>query len=308
MKAVNCKFYKITYIYSWLFILTNFHLFICKNMKKNLLITIVFLAIISVSCRHASQKTTGSNDSLKDWELVWADEFDYNGLPDTTGWAYDVGGHGWGNQEKQYYTESRLENARVENGVLVIEAIREPMDSNDYTSARLVTKGKNEWLYGRFEIRAKLPKGTGTWPAIWMLAADQHYGEEYWPHNGEIDIMEHVGYNQGRIHASTHSLQYYWLKGTQRTDTIFSPDVSESFHNYVMEWYPEKIQVYMDDSLYFTSPNDGTGWEAWPFDQPFYLILNIAVGGAWGGQKGIDDSIWPQRMEVDYVRVYRRKV
>jgi beta-glucanase (GH16 family) len=164
-----------------------------------------------------------------------------------------------------------------------------------------------EWLYGRFEIRAKRPRGTGTWPAIWMLAATDNYGDGYWPDNGEIDIMEHVGFNQGFIHASTHSLKYFWQIGTQRTDTIFSPDVSDTFHNYTLEWYPEKIQIYMDDSLYFTSVNDNTGWEAWPFDKPFYLILNIAVGGAWGGQKGIDDAIWPQRMEVDYVRVYRKK-
>jgi len=277
-------------------------------MKKNLLIASVFLTLVSFSCHNAGRQATNDSDTLKDWELVWADEFDYNGLPDTAVWAYDVGGQGWGNQERQYYTASRLENARVENGLLIIEARREPMDTNAYTSARLVTRDKKEELYGRFEVRAKLPRGIGTWPAIWMLAAEQTYGDGYWPHNGEIDIMEHVGYHQGHIHASTHSLKYYWLVGTQRTDTIFSADVSDTFHNYIMEWYPEKIQVFMDDSLYFTSPNDGTGWEAWPFDKPFYMILNIAVGGAWGGQKGIDDSIWPQRMEVDYVRVYRRKV
>ena len=277
-------------------------------MKKNLLIAIVFMALVSFSCNNAGKQATNDSDTLKDWDLVWADEFDYDGLPDTTAWGYDEGGQGWGNQEKQYYTASRLENARVENGLLIIEARREPMDTNDYTSARLVTKGKKEWLYGRFEIRAKLPKGTGTWPAIWMLAAGQSYGDGYWPHNGEIDIMEHVGFHQGHIHGSTHSLKYYWQVGTQRTDTIFSEDVSEAFHNYVLEWYPEKIQVFMDDSLFFTSTNDGTGWEAWPFDKPFYLVLNIAVGGAWGGQKGIDDSIWPQRMEVDYVRAYKKKV
>ncbi len=277
-------------------------------MKLIKILTVIVIAATGLSaCKNGGTGSKISTPELEGWELAWADEFDYTGLPDSTAWDYDVGGHGWGNQEKQFYTKARAENARVENGMLIIEARKEKMDSNDYTSARLVTRGKNESLYGRFEIRAKLPRGIGTWPAIWMLAAEQSYGDSYWPHNGEIDIMEHVGYNQGLIHGSTHSLKYYWQVGTQRTDTIFSADVSDAFHNYVMEWYPDKIQVFMDDSLYFTSTNDNTGWEAWPFDRPFYLILNIAVGGAWGGQKGIDDAIWPQRMEVDYVRVYRKQ-
>jgi beta-glucanase (GH16 family) len=277
-------------------------------MKTRRTVAIISLIVLSLTaCKNAGNRNAEDKSALKDWELQWSDEFEYTGLPDSTSWAYDIGGHGWGNQEKQYYTGGRGENARVENGMLIIEARKEPWDTNSYTSTRLVTRGKNEWLYGRFEIRAKLPRGTGTWPAIWMLAGAHTYGEGYWPHNGEIDIMEHVGFNQGFVHASTHSLKYFWQIGTQRTDTIISPDVSDSFHNYILEWYPEKIHVFMDDSLYFTSLNDGTGWEAWPFDKPFYLILNIAVGGAWGGQKGIDDSIWPQRMEVDYVRVYKWK-
>ena len=126
-------------------------------------------------------------------------------MPDSTKWGYDIGGDGWGNNEKQYYTASRLENARVENGNLIIEARKEKMDSSEYTSARLVTRGKMDWLYGRFEIRAKLPSGRGTWPAIWMLPTKQSYGDNYWPENGEIDIMEHVGFHPGFIHASTHT-------------------------------------------------------------------------------------------------------
>jgi beta-glucanase (GH16 family) len=276
-----------------------------KHLRYFLVATIFAAGIYS--CKNAKPAKEETTPELKDWELVWSDEFDYSGLPDSGSWAYDVGGHGWGNQEKQYYTEARTENARVENGMLIIEARQESMDTNDYTSARLVTRGKNEWLYGRFEIRAKLPRGTGTWPAIWMLAAMQSYGDSYWPHNGEIDIMEHVGFNQGFIHASAHSLKYFWQIGTQRTDTIFSADVSDTFHNYILEWYPEKMDIFMDEKLFFTSTNDNTGWEAWPFDKPFYLILNIAVGGAWGGQKGVDEGIWPQRMEVDYIRVYKKK-
>jgi beta-glucanase (GH16 family) len=259
------------------------------------------LLMVAIACKN------GKNDKLKNWEPVWSDEFDRDGLPDSTKWDYDTGGQGWGNHEKQYYTKSRLENARVEKGFLIIEARKEKMDSNEYTSARLVTRGKMDWLYGRFEIRAKLPSGTGTWPAIWMLPTKQSYGKEYWPDNGEIDIMEHVGFDQGSIHASAHSLKYYWRIGTQRTDTIRVKDVSENFHNYTLEWDPDQIRVYLDDSLYFTSVNDKTDWQAWPFDKPFYLLLNIAIGGDWGGIKGIDDSIWPQRMVVDYVRVYKKK-
>ena len=271
-------------------------------MKLNWLLFIAVMATLQMgSCKNAD------NDKKKNWDLVWSDEFNYNGLPDSTKWGYDIGGHGWGNNEKQYYTASLLENARIENGRLIIEARKEKMDSSEYTSARLVTRGKMDWLYGRFEIRAKLPSGRGTWPAIWMLPTKQSYGNNYWPENGEIDIMEHVGFHQGFIHASTHTIKYYWRIGTQRTDTIYSKDASDTFHNYVLEWNPEEIRIYLDDSLYFTSANDKTGWEAWPFDKPFYLILNIAVGGDWGGQQGIDDSIWPQKMEVDYVRVYKSK-
>ncbi len=241
------------------------------------------------------------------WTPVWSDEFNYTGLPDSTKWDYDVGGQGWGNHEKEYYTKARSENARVENGHLIIEARKEPMDTSDYTSARLVTRGKADWTYGRFEIRAKLPSGRGTWPAIWMLASKQSYGNDYWPDNGEIDIMEHVGYHPGHIHASTHSKKYYFKINTQKTDTIYVKDFKDEFHTYAMEWEPNEIRIYLDDSLYFTSPNDHSGWEGWPFDKPFYLLLNIAVGGDWGGAQGIDDSIWPQRMEVDYVRVFKKK-
>lgn len=268
---------------------------------KNIL-PFLFLLILLTGC---TQKGTKTNEA-DSWELVWSDEFDYNGLPDSARWDYDVDGHGWGNNEKQYYTKADTENARVENGILIIEARKEKMEESEYTSARLVTRGKAEWTYGRFEIRAKLPSGTGTWPAIWMLPVKHNYGESYWPDNGEIDIMEHVGFNPGFIHASAHSLKYYWRIGTQRTDTIHAADVMENFHTYSLEWNADSISMYFDSTRYFTSKNDKTDWQAWPFDKPFYLILNIAVGGDWGGQKGIDDSIWPQRMEVEFVRVYKK--
>jgi beta-glucanase (GH16 family) len=240
--------------------------------------------------------------------LIWSDEFEVDGLPDATKWKYDVGGLGWGNSEAQYYTEDRLENARIENGVLIIEARKDgwPRNTrnptNDYTSARLVSKGSGDWLYGRIEVRAKLPAGMGTWPAIWMLSTGQEYGG--WPRSGEIDIMEHVGWNMGTVHGSLHSIGRNWLTGNYPTGSIFLMDVDIAFHVYSIDWTPSAITFSIDGSPFFSEPNPGTGWEDWPFDQPFHLILNVAVGGTWGGQMGIDPDIWPQRMEVDYVRVY----
>ena len=234
--------------------------------------------------------------------LVWADEFDYTGLPDPDKWGYDVGGGGWGNQELQYYTEDREENAYVDNGVLTITAIKEPFSGRGYTSARLVTRGQGDWLYGRFEIRAKLPTGRGTWPAIWMLPTDWEYGG--WPASGEIDIMEHVGYDQNRIHGTVHTEAYNHQKGTQKSNTRVDSDVSTAFHTYVIEWYPDRIDWYIDEVKYFTFRNENKTFAEWPFDKRFHLLLNIAVGGAWGGAEGVDENIWPQTMEIDFVRVY----
>jgi len=241
--------------------------------------------------------------------LVWSDEFDADGLPDESKWMYDVGGDGWGNNEQQFYTEGRLENARVEGGVLIIEAHKEQWlanpvfkSYNDYTSARLVSKGNGDWLYGRIEVRAKLPAGRGTWPAIWMLPTGNAYGG--WPRSGEIDIMEHLGFDMGRIHGSLHSLAHNWVTETQPTCSVVIADVNTAFHDYAIDWSPTGISFLVDDSQYFSATNPGTGWEQWPYDQPFHLIMNLAVGGFLGGQEGIDPNIWPQRMEVDYVRVY----
>ncbi len=250
-------------------------------------------------------------DAAPAWQLVWADEFDQDGLPDSTKWGYDVGGHGWGNQELQYYTEARPENARVENGHLIIEARRDGWEGHEYTSARLVTRGKGDWTYGRFEVRARLPSGRGTWPAIWMLASEPTYGDAYWPDNGEIDIMEHVGYDPDVIHASVHTRAYHHSIGTQKTAQIRVPTARTDFNVYAVEWTPEDIRAFVNDSLYFTFPNERlTNPEAdyrhWPFDHPFHLLLNIAVGGTWGGAQGVDPEIWPQRMEIDYVRVYQQ--
>ncbi len=234
------------------------------------------------------------------WRLVWSDEFDNAGAPDPTRWGYDTGGHGWGNQELQFYTD-RPQNARVEDGMLIIEARREPFEKSAYTSVRLVTRGKAEWRYGRIEVRAKLPAGRGTWPAIWLLAATPKLR---WPDDGEIDIMEHVGFDPGVVHASIHTKLYNHLAGTQKTAVTRVPDCTSAFHVYALEWSRDRIDAFVDDTKYFSFLRPAGGEAAWPFDKKFYLILNLAVGGSWGGEKGVDDTIFPARMVVDYVRVY----
>lgn len=238
-------------------------------------------------------------------KLVWSDEFDTPGLPDTTKWGYDVGGNGFGNNELQFYTRRRAENARIEAGKLIIEARKENYQGSAYTSARLLTRDKITWTYGRIEAYAKLPKGRGTWPAVWMLG--KNISTAGWPRCGEIDIMEHVGFDEGVVHASIHSETYNHVKGTQKTSKTIVPDAVSAFHLYAVEWTADQMEFYVDDKLYYTVQRStlGSTDAQWPFTQPFFLILNVAVGGNWGGQKGVDETIWPQRMEVDYVRVYQ---
>lgn len=245
----------------------------------------------------------GANKTYSGKKLLWSDEFNGTGLPDPKKWNYDVGGAGYGNNEAQFYTEKRLENARQEKGNLVIEARKENWEENKYTSARLLTRGKFSFQYGTVEVRAKLPKGRGTWPAIWMMSEDM----KKWPDDGELDIMEHVGFNQGYVHASVHTKKYNHIQGTQKTDTLMVKDVSEKFHVYKADWTPEKIDVYIDGEKFFTYENKDKTYESWPFDQPYFIILNLAVGGFWGGKEGIDDSVFPQKYYIDYVRVYQNK-
>ncbi len=254
-------------------------------------------------------KTVGYNYEYEKltYDLVWSDEFDYEGLPEETKWNYDTGGSGWGNHELQYYTSDK--NASVTEGNLVIEARKEEKEGMKYTSARLVSRDKGDWLYGKIEVRAKLPAGLGTWPAIWMLPTDWEYGS--WPASGEIDIMEHVGYNQNTIHASIHTQSYYHKINTQKTSTKYVEGVNEDFHVYSIEWLPDKILAFIDGEQYFSfEPGKITKeptYKEWPFDKRMHLLLNIAVGGDWGGAKGLDDSIFPVQMLVDYVRVYQSK-
>lgn len=238
---------------------------------------------------------------------VWRDEFNYTGPPDSTRWSYDLGGSGWGNNEAEYYTKS-LKNARVDGENLSIEAIRENVGGKNYTSARLVTKQKGDWLYGRFEIRAKLPQGTGTWPAIWMLATEQTHGTQYWPDNGEIDIMEHVGFDPTVVHGTIHTKAFNHSIHTEKGNSRTVPTAMTDFHTYALEWYPDRVKWFIDDVVYYEIVKQTSwSWSQWPFDHKFHLLLNVAIGGNWGGRKGIDDSIFPQKMVVDYVRVYPLK-
>ncbi len=238
-------------------------------------------------------------------KLIWSDEFSKDGLPDPTNWGYDVGDHGWGNDELQYYSKEDVKNARVENGVLTIEARLDSVRPKGFTSARLVSKGKAFWQYGYIEVKAKLPEGVGTWPAIWMLPEENRHGG--WPKNGEIDIMEHVGYDPGKVHGTVHTEAFNHKIGTQKGGFQQVENFNTDFHTYAIDWTEEKIDFYINGSKYFTFENTGGDYKEWPFDQPFHLILNIAVGGGWGGQEGVDLEIWPQQMQIDYVRVYNKK-
>ncbi len=265
--------------------------------------SLIFLCFFEVKAQSMKHNKENSHSKSKKWKLVWSDEFNYTGLPDSTKWGYEVGGSGWGNNEWQYYTKADTNNAMVKNGVLSIIARKEKREKKDYTSARLLTKGKADWTYGRIEFRAKLPKGRGTWPAGWTLGSN--IKEAGWPLCGEIDVMEHVGYDPDTIVGSVHTKSYNHVKGTQKSKRLFIKDPYTEFHTYAIEWTAEKMDFLLDDKVYMTINNEHKTSAEWPFDKPQYILLNLAVGGNWGGKMGVDDSIFPVAMEVDYVRVFQ---
>ncbi len=245
-----------------------------------------------------------------DARLVWSDEFEGRAL-DRSKWEHDTSRNklGWYNKEQQYYSANRPKNLRLKDGRLIIELHRERLSpkafpdwgGQKYTSSKIVTKGKASWTYGFYEIRAKLPCARGTWPAIWMLP---DVGS--WPAGGEIDILEHVGSQPNVIHGTLHTELFTHSKGTQRGATRSLPTACTQFHRYQLDWQPDAITIGVDDQAYMRIRNDQPGGRgAWPFDRPFYMILNLAMGGDWAGAKGIDDKALPQRMEVDYVRVWQ---
>jgi len=245
-----------------------------------------------------------------EWTVVWADEFDTGDMPDTTKWTYDIGDWGWGNYELQFYTESRPKNARLENGHLIIEAHKND-DGHEWTSARLTTRGKVSFTYGRIEFRAKVPAEKGNWAAGWTLG-DDYVDELSWPYCGEIDILESVGYQMdnetgnGIAHASAHCPAYYFKLGNQPTGTIEVENMNNEFHTYAVDWSPERIVASVDGVEYFTY-DDTTNELTWPFSKPHNIILNLTMGGGWGGLEGMDETVTSQKMIVDYVRVYEKR-
>jgi len=247
-------------------------------------------------------------ENLDGWQPVYCDDFDYEGLPDSETWMYDSGDYSK-QFELQFYTREDLRNAYVEDGLLHIVANHHKLyPTNDYTSARLITKYYGEWTYCRILIRAILPSGLGTWPAFWMLPASAKYGQ--WPHSGEIDIMEHVGYDEGPVYATIHSTAQHELG--LRNYSLNLEDATSAFHVYEMVWEPRQFIFLIDGQEYARydyMPEVYVGYDpisAWPFDQDFYLIMNLAVGGVWGNNMGVDPEDFPADMVIDYVHVYQK--
>lgn len=285
-------------------------------MKKIFIPIFISVALFSCKEKQKAQKDSAKNDG---YQLVWEDNFEYSGQPDPDKWRFETGFIR--NREEQFYTDSSA-NARVENGNLILEARKEKLsnpdfvskdegswkknrDSAKYSSASINTEGLAEWKYGKFEVKAKLPEGRGLWPAIWMLG--KNHKSVGWPKCGEIDIMEHVGFNNDTIFGTIHTEAYNHMKGTQKGKKVLIEKPYSEFHTYAIEWTPEKIDFLLDGKMYHHVENEHKTVDEWPFDQKFYLKLNIAVGGGLGGKKGIDDSVFPQKMIVDYVKVYQKK-
>jgi beta-glucanase (GH16 family) len=277
---------------------------------RRLALTLLLLALVVVSYSPITQTAFADNPAV--WKLVWSDEFDGpNGSPvDSTKWGFDTGGGGWGNNELETYT-SRTENASREGGMLVIKAIKETFRGSDnitrdYTSARLLTRNKFTQAYGRIEARIKVPYGQGIWPAFWMLG--DNIGTAGWPNCGEIDIMENIGREPSIVHGTVHGPGYSGDKGVGAAYTLSGgKKFSDDFHTFAVEWEPNVLRWYVDGLLYKTiTPNDpNIAGKSWVFDHPFFIILNVAVGGYWPLYPDAT-TVFPQQMLVDYVRVYQR--
>lgn len=243
---------------------------------------------------------------MPELKLVWEDDFSTGAYPSLKNWNFQTGGHGWGNEELQFYTDrhDNEANAYIQNGRLVIEARKEDYANRLYTSARLNTK--KSWTYGRFTVRAKLPSGIGTWPAIWMMPDVPLYGD--WPNSGEIDIMEHLGRLKNTIYSSIHTEATNHTLDNHIISSTIVDTATTDFHDYTIDWTPDQITGYVDGKAYFLaekpfSDTQNGGNAYWPFHHPFHLILNLAVGGTWPGK--VDSSWNVQHFEIDYVRVYQ---
>src|SRR6202158_106463 len=279
-----------------------------KRIKFSAITSLCTFSLFLLSCNGGA---TAPPPGGSGYTLVWSDEFNTaNGSqPDTSKWVYDAGGDGWGNNELEYYT-SRPQNAQIQDGNLVITALKENYTgpggvTRNYTSARLKTQGLFAQAYGRFEARIKIPKGQGIWPAFWMLGND--IGMIGWPKCGEIDIMENIGKEPGMVHGSLHGPSTT-ASTSDLTSTFALPagqNFSDDFHLYAVEWDPTVVRFYVDANPYATF--NSSQWPAggkWVFDHPFFIILNVAVGGDWPGSAG--NGIFPHTMLIDYVRVYKK--
>jgi beta-glucanase (GH16 family) len=277
-----------------------------------LLSSIYAVAQTSVPAGGASPAARIASPGLSGWELIWSDEFNGpNGSPpDGSKWAFDIGGDGWGNNELEYYTDHR-QNAYQQDGNLVIKVLAEKFTGADgatrnYTSARLKTQTKFAQTYGWFEARIKIPRGQGIWPSFWMLGDD--IGKVEWPQCGEIDIMENIGKEPSLVHGTIHGPGYSGDHGIGAPFALPShANFADDFHVFAVEWEPNAIRFYVDDHLYETrTPSDLPAGAKWVYNHPFFLLLNVAVGGGWPGNPDAT-SVYPQTMLVDYVRVYRRQ-
>jgi beta-glucanase (GH16 family) len=263
-------------------------------------ILIVFLLAGCIGRASILPERATSIPALPGWNLIWQDEFDGQKI-NTANWTYDIGGWGWGNGEGQYYTE-RAENARLENGMLVIEARAEKYESSYYTSARLKTEGLQNFQFGRIEARLKVPSGKGLWPAFWMLGSD--FNGSNWPDCGEIDIMEYIGKEPDLIFGTLHGPGYSGALGFTKWNRQ-TYNIADDFHIYAIEWEPDEIRWFYDGSHYHTVNGTDIGDRKWVFDHPFFIILNLAVGGQLPGPVGLDTE-FPAQYLVDYVRVYQK--
>jgi beta-glucanase (GH16 family) len=269
------------------------------------LILFVFAGVLAGSQQHADSK---SSTSKPGWVLAWSDEFDgpVGSTPDPAKWVVESGGNGWGNDELEYYT-ARSQNVRQENGYLVIEAIKEKFTASDgtehrYTSARLKTQGRFAQRYGRFEARIKVPAARGSWAAFWLLGGN--FPAVGWPACGEIDIMESLGSEPSTIHSTVHGPGYSGQGALTGTYTFRGRKVGDDFHVFAAEWGPQAVRFFVDGQLYQTkTPANLPPGKPWVFDHPFFVILNLAIGGGWPGSPE-ESTVFPQRLLVDYVRVY----
>ncbi len=278
------------------------------NSYKNL----IWIPAMILLCSLCVKSQTGAADTQRSgWKLVWADEFNAEDgtQADLSKWVMETGGNGWGNDELEYYT-ARPENSFQQGGNLVIKAVQEEFTgpdgvTRDYTSARLKTQGKFTQKYGRFEARIKIPRGQGIWPAFWMLGDD--ITKKGWPKCGEIDIMENIGKEPSTVHGTIHGPGYSGAGGLSAPYPLADDQrFADDFHVYAVEWEKKAIRFYVDDHLYATrTPSELPKGTKWVYNHPFFIVLNVAVGGGWPGNPDTT-SVFPQTMLVDYVRVYKR--